>query len=98
MSRTERRTREQVAAGEPRRPEQPAPWGEVPLSGLGLALVPGSATKWFVYRCWSDGRVDVLTPLSDGKLRGEGQWPAAARLKREQTDAMMAHNESRRVA
>lgn len=87
MSRTERRTRAQ-AESEARAAVEAAltgmpidEWRTMRLSGLGIALVPGSSTKWFAFKCSTDGTRESLTPLHAGKLRGEGKPNAAGRLK-----------------
>jgi hypothetical protein len=56
-------------------------WAREPLSGFGLAPVPGSLTKWFAYKLSTDGTVKPLTPLRDGQMRGEGKPNATGRLK-----------------
>ena len=76
VSRTERRTRAQVA-------ETALPvttWQAMTLSGFGVARLPNSA-KWFAYECSTDGKVRLLTPLHGGELRGEGQPNATGRLR-----------------
>lgn len=87
MSRAERRTRAQaeseakaaadvVASGLP-----PDEWRTMRLDAFGIALVPGSATKWWAFKCSTDGTRETLTPLRDGKLLGEGKPNATARWK-----------------
>lgn len=74
MSRTERRAKAAEAS------EQPM-WAAMTLTGFGIDNVPGSATKWFAYRCDTAGNVVPLTPLYDGKLRGEAKHAATQRAK-----------------
>jgi hypothetical protein len=83
MSRAERRNRAQVEALASLPPES-APldeWRTMPLTGWGIANVPGSLTKWFAFKCNTDGTRESLTPLYDGKLRGEGKPNATGRLR-----------------
>lgn len=77
VSRTERRTRAQVAADA----TQAEANGAV-LSGFGIARVRPDSSKWYAYRCSTDGSVQLLTPLYDGQMRGEGKPNATGRLKR----------------
>lgn len=87
VSRAERRTRAQVeseskAAVESQMTGMPLDeWRTMRLAGLGVANVPGSATKWFAYKCLTDGTRELLTPLYDSKLRGESKPAATGRLK-----------------
>lgn len=72
MSRTERRTRAQVAA-------LATPSVE-PLTSFGIARVSPQSTRWYAFKC-VDGVVTPLTPLVGGQLRGEHQPNATGRLK-----------------
>lgn len=86
MSRSERRTRAQVAALSNDAAESAVTgmpldeWLTMPLIGFGVAQVPGSM-KWFAFRLMSSGARESLTPLYDGKLRGESKAAATGRLK-----------------
>jgi hypothetical protein len=87
MSRSERRTRAQVesealAASAAVATGMPLDeWRTMRLNAFGIALVPGSATRWFAFKCSTDGTRSTLTPLYDGKLRGESKAAATGRLK-----------------
>jgi hypothetical protein len=81
MSRSERRTRAQVAAVSDAMTSMPLEeWLEMPLVGFGIAQVPGSM-KWFAFKLMSGGARESFTPLYDGKLRGESKAAATGRLK-----------------
>lgn len=73
VSRAERRAKAQV--------ETEPMWMRENLTGYGVAKVPDTETRWFAYKCGTDGNVHLLTPLFDGQLRGEGKANAVARLK-----------------
>ena len=70
VSRTERRTRAQVAAD------------TTVLVGYGIARVRPDSSKWYAYQCGTDGSVKYLTLLFEGSMRGEGKPNATGRLKR----------------
>jgi len=72
VSRTERRTRAQAAADA----------GQPTLFGFGIARVAPDSSKWWAYKCGTDGTVTPLTPLRDGVQRGENKPNATGRLKR----------------
>ena len=57
-------------------------WRSMRLSGFGIALVPGSATRWWAFKLSTDGVRESLTPLVHGEMRGEGKPNATGRLKR----------------
>lgn len=76
VSRTERRTRAQVASDAP----QPM-WSRDALTGFGLARVSPTSSKWYAFKLSSDGTVTPLTPLHGGEMRGEGKPNATGRLK-----------------
>lgn len=81
VSRAERRTRAQAASQAPVLGLPLDEWRTMKLAGLGLELVPGSHTKWFAFRCWTDGSRDVLTPLYGGMLKGESKPAATGRIR-----------------
>lgn len=85
MSRTERRTRAQVAASALSDSVAAATaitplTSSEPMTSFGVARVGPPSQKWFAFKC-VDGRVVPLTPLRDGVMRGEGKPNATGRLK-----------------